>query len=181
MNETRREQLETTIEGLKQLVNRGITSVYIDAAIIELRHQMKLEERPPAAWTSADALADVADDMTAMMGPFNAVGDIPLFTGAQPMQDSEAREMLKRLAVIMTGSDSGGEIAALTVTAQSFVDRCKTLAKEREDTKQVDELVMWVKRLAHSLRKANPDSKLQSDAMDYLSRKGLIGVGDVLR
>ncbi|EAQ6664568.1 ead/Ea22-like family protein, partial [Salmonella enterica] len=37
------------------------------------------------------------------------------------------------------------------------------------------------KRLAHSLRKANPDSKLQSDAMDYLSRKGLIGVKDILR
>lgn len=50
-----------------------------------------------------------------------------------------------------------------------------------EDTKRVGELVMWVKRLAHSLRKANPDSKLQSDAMDYLSRKGLIGVEDILR
>lgn len=50
-----------------------------------------------------------------------------------------------------------------------------------EDAKRVGELVMWVKRLAHSLRKANPDSKLQSDAMDYLSRKGLIGVKDILR
>lgn len=50
-----------------------------------------------------------------------------------------------------------------------------------EDTKRVGELVMWVKRLAHSLRKANPDSKLQSDAMEYLSQKGLIGVEDVLR
>lgn len=49
------------------------------------------------------------------------------------------------------------------------------------DNKQTDELVMWVKRLAHSLRKANPDSKLQSDAMDYLTRKGLIRVDDVLR
>ncbi|HGU6442229.1 TPA: hypothetical protein ACNABU_002899 [Citrobacter amalonaticus] len=47
--------------------------------------------------------------------------------------------------------------------------------------KQTEELVMWVKRLAHSLRKANPDSKLQNDAMDYLSRKGLISVEDVLR
>lgn len=54
-------------------------------------------------------------------------------------------------------------------------------ALTNEDTKQVGELVMWVKRLAHSLRKANPDSKLQSDAMDYLSRKGLIGVEDILR
>ncbi|HHA2309832.1 TPA: hypothetical protein ACOEHL_002254 [Enterobacter hormaechei subsp. xiangfangensis] len=50
-----------------------------------------------------------------------------------------------------------------------------------EDTKRVGELVMWVKRLAHSLRKANPDSKLQSDAMDYLSRNGLIGAKDILR
>ena len=50
-----------------------------------------------------------------------------------------------------------------------------------EDTKRVGELVMWIKRLAHSLRKSNPDSKLQSDAMDYLSRKGLIGVKDILR
>lgn len=50
-----------------------------------------------------------------------------------------------------------------------------------EDTKRVGELVMWVKRLAHSLRKTNPDSKLQNDAMDYLSRKGLIGVEDILR
>lgn len=49
------------------------------------------------------------------------------------------------------------------------------------DNKQTDELVMWVKRLAHSLRKANPDSKLQSDAMDYLTRKRLISVEDVLR
>ncbi|WP_426728527.1 ead/Ea22-like family protein [Enterobacter cloacae complex sp. 372C4] len=54
-------------------------------------------------------------------------------------------------------------------------------ALTNEDTKSVGELVMWVKRLAHSLRKANPDSKLQSDAMDYLSRKGLIGVEDILR
>ncbi|WP_239506469.1 hypothetical protein [Enterobacter hormaechei] len=54
-------------------------------------------------------------------------------------------------------------------------------ALTNEDTNRVGELVMWVKRLAHSLRKANPDSKLQSDAMDYLSRKGLIGVEDILR
>lgn len=45
---------------------------------------------------------------------------------------SEDREMLKRLAVILSGSDAPGEIRSLTVTAQSFVDRCKTLAKERD-------------------------------------------------
>lgn len=49
------------------------------------------------------------------------------------------------------------------------------------DNKQTDELVMWVKRLAHSLRNARPNSKLYGAAMDYLSRKGLISVEDVLR
>ncbi|EHI4452113.1 TPA: hypothetical protein P2A68_001684 [Salmonella enterica subsp. enterica serovar Anatum] len=50
-----------------------------------------------------------------------------------------------------------------------------------EDTKRVGELVMWIKRLAHSLRNAKPNSKLHGAAMDYLSRKGLISVEDVLR
>lgn len=49
------------------------------------------------------------------------------------------------------------------------------------DNKQTDELVMWVKRLAHSLRNARPNSKLHSAAMDYLSRNGLISVENVLR
>ncbi|MGG5988366.1 ead/Ea22-like family protein [Salmonella enterica] len=54
---------------------------------------------------------------------------------------------------------------------------------ERADRaeKQVEELTMWVKRLAHSLRNAKPNSKLHGAAMDYLSRKGLISVEDVLR
>ncbi|EEF8109363.1 ead/Ea22-like family protein [Salmonella enterica subsp. enterica] len=47
--------------------------------------------------------------------------------------------------------------------------------------KQVEELTMWIKRLAHSLRNARPNSKLYGAAMDYLSRKGLISVEDVLR
>ncbi|EBS4636877.1 ead/Ea22-like family protein [Salmonella enterica subsp. enterica serovar Bareilly] len=54
---------------------------------------------------------------------------------------------------------------------------------ERADRaeKQVEELTMWVKRLAHSLRNARPNSKLHGAAMDYLSSKGLISVEDVLR
>ncbi|HHR8571040.1 TPA: ead/Ea22-like family protein [Salmonella enterica subsp. enterica serovar Oranienburg] len=54
---------------------------------------------------------------------------------------------------------------------------------ERADRaeKQVEELTMWVKRLANSLRNARPNSKLHGAAMDYLSRKGLISVEDVLR
>lgn len=47
--------------------------------------------------------------------------------------------------------------------------------------KQVEELTIWVKRLAHWLRNAKPNSKLHYAAMDYLSHKGLISVEDVLR
>ncbi|ECT8361021.1 ead/Ea22-like family protein [Salmonella enterica] len=54
---------------------------------------------------------------------------------------------------------------------------------ERADRaeKQVEELTMWIKRLARSLKKTIPDRKLHIDAMDYLSSKGLISVEDVLR
>jgi len=79
-------------------------------------------------------------------------------------------------------------VATLSSLRTSIVKACRAAmlqsadgALTNEDTKRVGELVMWVKRLAHSLRKSNPDSKLQSDAMDYLSRKGLIGVEDILR
>lgn len=47
--------------------------------------------------------------------------------------------------------------------------------------KQVDELTMWVKRLAHSLKKANPDSGLHEKAMDYLHRASLVSTADILR
>lgn len=50
-----------------------------------------------------------------------------------------------------------------------------------EDTRQVDELTMWIKRLVRSLKNANPDSKLPREAMDYLTAKGPISVGDILR
>ncbi|MFK3708638.1 hypothetical protein ACI2JR_27635 [Klebsiella sp. NPDC088457] len=50
-----------------------------------------------------------------------------------------------------------------------------------EGARQVDELTMWIKRLVRSLKNANPDSKLPREAMDYLTAKGLISVGDILR
>lgn len=54
-------------------------------------------------------------------------------------------------------------------------------AQPAPDNRQVDELTMWIKRLVRSLKNANPDSKLPRDAMDYLTAKGLISVGDILR
>lgn len=39
---------------------------------------------------------------------------------------------LRKIAKIMTGSDAPGELRALSVTAQSYVDRCKALAAGRQ-------------------------------------------------
>lgn len=98
------------------------------------------------------------------------------------MKDHQIRELvneLRDIAVEYHGTQQLRERIARTVRAAMLQGADGTLTNE--DAKRVGELVMLVKRLAHSLRKANPDSKLQNDAMDYLSRNGLIGVEDVLR
>lgn len=114
------------------------------------------------------------------------MGDVLLYRSAPPapvsMKDHQIRELvneLRDIAVEYHGTQQLRERIARTVRAAMLQGADGALTNE--DTKRVGELVMWVKRLAHSLRKANPDSKLQSDAMDYLSRKGLIGVEDILR
>ncbi|MGT2134955.1 hypothetical protein SPM88_24640 [Enterobacter hormaechei subsp. hoffmannii] len=67
------------------------------------------------------------------------------------IQETADREMLKRLAVILSGSDAPGEIRSLTVTARSFVERCKTLAKERDECR------------AAMLQSANGNSQVITD------------------
>ncbi|HBR3772556.1 hypothetical protein AAHU82_10270 [Klebsiella pneumoniae] len=57
-----------------------------------------------------------------------------------------------------------------------------SLAAELQEHRKVNaDLTMWVKRLGYSLKRAKPDSKSPGDAMAYLSAKGLISVGDILR
>lgn len=75
------------------------------------------------------------------------------------------------------------EYAVKFMRAQDALKHQALLHKSQMEVaeKQVEELTMWVKRLAHSLRNARPDSKLHGAAMDYLSRNGLISVEDVLR
>ena len=92
--------------------------------------------------------------------------------------------MLVSMKVLMLrahATTTQGKYAQRNGTVRAAMLQGADGALTNEGTKRVGELVMWVKRLAHSLRKSNPDSKLQSDAMDYLSRKGLIGVEDILR
>ncbi|WP_183055728.1 ead/Ea22-like family protein [Salmonella enterica] len=71
---------------------------------------------------------------------------------------------------------------AIEAVALALRDDMRDAREQLEEAeKQVEELTMWVKRLSHSLRNARPDSELHGAAMDYLSRKGLISVEDVLR
>ncbi|ENR1857998.1 ead/Ea22-like family protein [Salmonella enterica] len=71
---------------------------------------------------------------------------------------------------------------AIEAVALALRDDMRQVREQLEEAKkQVEELTMWIKRLAHSLRNARPNSKLHSAAMNYLSRKGLISVEDVLR
>ncbi|TKV08237.1 hypothetical protein FDX19_15480 [Citrobacter sp. wls619] len=48
---------------------------------------------------------------------------VPLYAAPQPAPDSQAQATLKRLAVILHGSEV--DLNLLTVTAQSLMDRCK--------------------------------------------------------
>lgn len=51
----------------------------------------------------------------------------------------------------------------------------------RDATKLIAELTMLVKRLAYSLRRAKPDSKVAEQASQYLRDKGLVSAADCLR
>lgn len=115
-------------------------------------------------------------------------GDIPLYRHAQPAPVSVPDEMdptveaIKRVLPTSNPDEYAACIGAdMWNTCRSAMLQGADGALICEGTKQTDELVMWIKRLAYSLKKANPDSKLQNDAMEYLSRKGLIHVEDVLR
>ncbi|EAY8205873.1 hypothetical protein ATY52_14880 [Salmonella enterica] len=94
---------------------------------------------------------------------------------------------------VMAFSDGGGEYSdvhtiipcakhSMPESALTQRDDMRQVREQLEEAeKQVEELTMWIKRLTHSLRNARPNSKLHGAAMNYLSRKGLISVEDVLR
>lgn len=137
----------------------------------------------PVAWIWKTASGY---DTTSVRMPRNRPGKYaarPLYTA--PPAPIVPEELLSAMEEVLRISDRDHEawhkvrngIASCRAAMLQGADVTLT----NEGNKQSDELVMWIKRLAHSLRKANPDSKLQSDAMDYLSRKGLIGVKDILR
>lgn len=56
-----------------------------------------------------------------------------------------------------------------------FVCNCKSRKRNESIEKQVDELAVLVRKLAHSLKKCNETSDLPDRAMDYLKRSNLTG------
>lgn len=91
----------------------------------------------------------------------------------QPTPESEDRRMLKRLAVIISGNDAPGEIRSLTVTAQSLVDRCKTLARDKEVLLS-DTHMLW---RAASPDEINKRSIRESTNIDSPSREAIVAGG----
>ncbi|HFZ9215136.1 TPA: ead/Ea22-like family protein [Salmonella enterica subsp. diarizonae serovar 61:r:-] len=86
------------------------------------------------------------------------------------------------LALLDENTQLQREKDAIEAIALALRDDMRDAREQLEEAeKQVEEFTMWIKRLAHSLRNAKPNSKLYGAAMDYLSRKGLISVEDVLR
>lgn len=51
------------------------------------RIALAVKQAKPVAYTSVDALADVACDLTGMMGPKNVVGSVPLY--AMPLPEAD--------------------------------------------------------------------------------------------
>lgn len=131
-----KEQLTSEIETLEHFATnlkwtnvKGAQSLLFAAEV--MRQALAGMEAEPVAFYQHDGTV-----MTRGSFGFDAEPgkSITLYSAppAQVAQEKTDREMLKRLAVILSGSDAPGEIRSLTVTARSFVERCKTLAKERD-------------------------------------------------
>lgn len=132
---TNNQLTDERIERLIRLFTLSVPNKELEdarAALLELQEHRKATAEPiyqlfDMYWYDTDK--QTYDSVTGA----GCAGRI-VYAAPQPLTDAERtadREMLNRLAVIMSGSDTPGEIRSLTVTAQSLVDRCKQLARER--------------------------------------------------
>ncbi|ENN0615962.1 ead/Ea22-like family protein [Salmonella enterica] len=117
--------------------------------------------------------------------PFSLCGEEVTLAHTVEKRDAEfiaAANPATMLALLDENLQLQREKDATEAVALALRDDMRQAREQLEAAeKQVEELTMWVKRLAHSLRNAKPNSKLYGAVMDYLSRKGLISVEDVLR
>ncbi|EBP0973563.1 ead/Ea22-like family protein [Salmonella enterica] len=117
--------------------------------------------------------------------PFSLCGEEVTLAHTVEKRDAEfiaAANPATVLALLAENIQLQREKEAIEAVALALRDDMRDAREQLEEAeKQVEEFTMWIKRLAHSLRNAKPDSKLHGAAMDYLSRKRLISVEDVLR
>nr|WP_306431445.1 hypothetical protein [Raoultella planticola] len=90
-------------------------------------------------------------------------------------------ELIDNLAMLIRLVVEGDQVIGFTPPEVCRAAMLQAGTLTNEDTRQVDELTMWIKRLVRSLKNTNPDSKLPREAMGYLTAEGLISVGDILR
>lgn len=92
-----REQAEDTIEGLQELISRGLQSVYLDMALAGMHQLLAAMNSEPVAWTDERNLGyiDRGRETAYLWGKQNSeAGDVPLYRHAQqpvvpPMQHWE--------------------------------------------------------------------------------------------
>ncbi|HBU8849414.1 TPA: hypothetical protein MDF20_000987 [Citrobacter sedlakii] len=151
-----KESITDTIEGLEQLTNRGIQSVYIDMAIAGMRRLLASLEAEPVAWTSEQVLAEVYCDETGMIGPQYMVGNIPLYRHAQPAPVAPEEcpaELSDQIIDICDGFVVGDAIAqeiwnAIRAAMLQGADGNSPVNPDgSEDTKRLDWLEAQNKRL----------------------------------
>lgn len=153
----------------------------------------------PVGWTDEAELRDVEKDGCGYLFKANPISPhadprrvIKLYRHAQqPVVDADdnfyswfGREWAENYQYNQYTTAAKQMLGVMAESAWKAGRRAAMLqagALTNEDTRQVDELTMWIKRLVRSLKNANPDSKLPREAMDYLTAKGLISVGDILR
>ncbi|HHG8786300.1 TPA: ead/Ea22-like family protein [Citrobacter sedlakii] len=136
----------------------------------------RFEEIKPWGKHRADVLREFIEHLESKL--VAAESGFPTLTVERLMREKESLE--DRVAEL---EEIATDYAVKFMRSQDALKHQALLHKSQMEVaeKQVEELTMWVKRLAHSLRNARPDSKLHGAAMDYLSRNGLISVEDVLR
>ncbi|ALO83286.1 ead/Ea22-like family protein [Salmonella enterica] len=138
------------------------------------------EKATPGTWRRTSSLFNGIT-----VTPFSLCGEEVTLAHTVEKRDAEfiaAANPATMLALFDENIQLQREKDATEAVALALRDDMRDAREQLEEAeKQVEEFTMWIKRLAHSLRNAKPNSKLYGAAMDYLSRKGLISVEDVLR
>lgn len=185
-------------DSYRDMASRGVESIPIWSVITDLERNIAPLYAAPQPLTDAERAelqehrkAQPVEVSFAMAYAFHhALTDSPLgsdeaeeiktglraalanVTAPQPAPDSEAQATLKRLAVIMSGSDAPGEIRSLTVTAQSLVDRCKTLSRERDALQLSGNSEQLIK---HQSSNHDSDSNVSGDEIKQPASNVIIG------